>query len=85
MSGLLGLSLIYLSWFEYIFDEFGVVPSINRWEHPESTWRQAIYRTQYLKIISDIEKKLTAHRFLIVIHSSLPINLNRIAYKLGKS
>ena len=24
-----------------------------------TTWRQAIYRTQYLKIISDIEKKLT--------------------------
>ena len=39
MSGLLGLSLIYLSWFEYIFDGFGVVPSINRWKHPESTWK----------------------------------------------
>jgi len=39
MSGLLGLSLIYLSWFEYIFDGFGVVPSINRWKQPESTWK----------------------------------------------
>ena len=43
MSGLLGLSLIYLSWFEYIFDEFGVVPSINRWEHPESTWKTVTF------------------------------------------
>ena len=34
-----------------------------------TTWRQAIYRTQYLKIISDIEKKLTNHieRLLIQI------------------
>ena len=39
MSGLLGLSLIYLSWFEYIFDGFGVAPSINRWKQPESTWK----------------------------------------------
>jgi len=39
MSGLLGLSLIYLSWFEYTFNEFGVVPTIKRWQHPESTWR----------------------------------------------
>ena len=34
-----------------------------------TTWRQAIYRTQYLKIISDIEKKLTnqIERLLIQI------------------
>jgi len=34
-----------------------------------TTWRQAIYRTQYLKIISDIEKKLTKQieRLLIQI------------------
>ena len=34
-----------------------------------TTWRQAIYRTQYLKIISDIEKKLTTQieRLLIQI------------------
>ena len=28
MSGLLGLALIYLSWYEHTFDVFGVVPSI---------------------------------------------------------
>tara|TARA_S200000501_G_scaffold30471_1_gene25685 strand:- start:6574 stop:7770 length:1197 start_codon:yes stop_codon:yes gene_type:complete len=34
-----------------------------------TTWRQAIYRTQYLKIISDIEKKITnqIERLLIQI------------------
>ena len=34
-----------------------------------TTWRQAVYRTQYLKIISDIEKKLTnqIERLLIQI------------------
>ena len=39
MSGLLGLSLIYLSWFEYTFGELGVVPTTKRWKHPESTWK----------------------------------------------
>ena len=39
MSGLLGLSLLYLSWFEYVFKEAGVVPTIEKWKHPESTWR----------------------------------------------
>ena len=39
MSGLLGLSLIYLSWYEHVFNTFGVVPSIQMWERPESTWK----------------------------------------------
>ena len=39
MSGLLGLSLLYLSWFEYVFKEAGVVPTIEKWKHPESTWK----------------------------------------------
>ena len=43
MSGLLGLSLIYLSWFEYTFGELGVVPTIKRWKHPESTWRTVTF------------------------------------------
>ena len=29
MSGLVGLSLLYLSWFEHVFEEFGVVPAIE--------------------------------------------------------
>ena len=39
ISGLIGLSLIYLSWFEHVFNEFGVVPVIEMWERPESTWK----------------------------------------------
>jgi hypothetical protein len=39
ISGLLGLALIYLSWYEHVFEEFGVVPSIERWENPRSTWK----------------------------------------------
>ena len=39
ISGLIGLSLLYLSWYEHAFDEFGVVPSIDLWERPESTWK----------------------------------------------
>ena len=35
-----------------------------------TTWRQAIYRTQYLKIISDIEKKLTIQIERILIQIS---------------
>ena len=39
MSGLLGLALIYLSWYEYTFGVLGVVPSIERWKNPQSTWK----------------------------------------------
>jgi len=42
MSGLLGLSLLYLSWFEYVFNESGVVPSIEKWKQPESTWKTVV-------------------------------------------
>ena len=42
MSGLLGLSLLYLSWFEYVFKEAGVVPTIAKWKHPESTWKTVV-------------------------------------------
>ena len=55
-----------------------------------TTWRQAIYRTQYLKIISDIEKKLTSQieRLLIQIsqqklelEAALRDNLNLVRDK----
>lgn len=42
MSGLLGLSLLYLSWFEYVFKQAGVVPTIAKWKHPESTWKAVV-------------------------------------------
>lgn len=42
MSGLLGLSLLYLSWFEFVFRESGVVPTINKWKRPESSWKTVV-------------------------------------------
>ena len=42
ISGLIGLSLIYLSWFEHVFNKFGVIPSIELWEHPEATWKKVV-------------------------------------------
>ena len=39
MSGLFGLALIYLSWYEHTFGVLGVVPSIERWKNPQSTWK----------------------------------------------
>jgi len=42
MSGLLGLSLLYLSWFEFVFREPGVVPTIAKWKHPDSTWKTVV-------------------------------------------
>ena len=42
MSGLLGLSLLYLSWYEYVFKKIGVIPTIEKWKHPESTWKTVV-------------------------------------------
>lgn len=39
LSGLIGLSLLYLSWYEHVFNEFGVVPTIDKWKNPMSTWK----------------------------------------------
>mgnify|MGYP004179934375 FL=1 len=39
VSGLVGLSLLYLSWYQHVFDEIGVLPSIHLWKRPESTWK----------------------------------------------
>lgn len=36
--GLTGLCLLYLSWFEFTFAEFGVVPTIKKWKQPQTTW-----------------------------------------------
>ena len=42
MSGLLGLSFLYLSWFEFVFKESGVVPTIEKWKRPESSWKTVV-------------------------------------------
>ena len=42
ISGLLGMSLLYLSWYEHVFNEFGVIPSIEKWRNPQSTWSKTV-------------------------------------------
>lgn len=42
MSGLTGLSMIYLSWYEHVFEQFGVVPSIELWKNPHSSWLSVV-------------------------------------------
>ena len=39
MSGLFGLILIYLFWYEQTFGERGVVPAIAKWNNPEASWK----------------------------------------------
>jgi len=36
--GLAGLSCLYLAWFWHTFGQFGVAPTVDRWNNPEDTW-----------------------------------------------
>ena len=40
--GLTGLICIYLGWFRFTFKQVGIIPSINRWQKPESSWKLVI-------------------------------------------
>ena len=42
MSGLSGLILIYLYWYEQTFGESGVVPAIAKWKNPEKSWKHVL-------------------------------------------
>lgn len=42
MSGLFGLILIYLSWYEQTFGAAGVVPAIAKWKNPETSWKHVL-------------------------------------------
>ena len=42
VSGLSGLILIYLYWYEQTFEESGVLPVIAKWKHPETSWKQVL-------------------------------------------
>jgi hypothetical protein len=42
VSGLFGLILIYLFWFEQTFGESGVVPAVAKWKNPETTWKYVL-------------------------------------------
>ena len=42
MSGLCGLILIYLYWYEQTFGESGVVPVIAKWKNPKTSWKHVL-------------------------------------------
>ncbi|MAS49378.1 MAG: hypothetical protein CMA35_00510 [Euryarchaeota archaeon] len=42
MSGLSGLILIYLFWYEQTFGESGVVPAVAKWKNPKTTWKHVM-------------------------------------------
>ena len=40
--GLSGLVCIYLGWFRFTFKQSGIIPSINRWQEPEASWKLVV-------------------------------------------
>lgn len=40
--GLLGMVLVYLAWFKHTFGFYGVAPTVNRWQTPETTWLRVV-------------------------------------------
>ena len=40
--GLAGLCCLYIGWFRYTFKRRGIIPSINRWQNPEKTWKLVV-------------------------------------------
>ena len=37
-----GLVCIYLGWFRLTFKQSGIIPSINRWQEPEASWKLVV-------------------------------------------
>ena len=42
VSGLSGLILIYLFWYEQTFGESGVIPAVAKWKNPETSWKHVM-------------------------------------------
>jgi hypothetical protein len=40
--GLFGICSLYVSWFRYYFNKKGLVPTIDLWKNPQSTWRKVL-------------------------------------------
>jgi len=40
--GLSGLICLYISWFRFTFKSKGIIPSIDLWEKPESSWKYVL-------------------------------------------
>lgn len=40
--GLTGLCFLYIGWFRFTFQRRGIIPSVNRWQQPEKSWKQVV-------------------------------------------
>jgi hypothetical protein len=40
--GLLGLCLLYIAWFKRTFGFYGVAPTVDRWQSPETSWLHVV-------------------------------------------
>ena len=40
--GLLGMVLLYLGWFKRTFGFYGVAPTVNRWQDPQTSWLRVV-------------------------------------------
>jgi len=40
--GLTGLFLLYAAWFRQTFGQYGLAPTVNRWQHPSETWLNVV-------------------------------------------
>ena len=40
--GLGGLCCLYIGWFRFTFRQSGIIPSINRWQQPEKSWKYVV-------------------------------------------
>tara|TARA_B100001540_G_scaffold275305_1_gene261363 strand:+ start:898 stop:1371 length:474 start_codon:yes stop_codon:yes gene_type:complete len=41
--GLIGLCCLYVGWFRFTFKQPGIIPSINRWQNPEKSWKLVVF------------------------------------------
>jgi len=41
--GLLGLFMVYAGWFALTFQRWGLLPTIDMWKSPQTTWKQVFW------------------------------------------
>ncbi len=58
--GLLGMLMLYLTWFHHTFGFYGVAPTVNRWINPEGSWSKVVVfglacvvATRLIRVIDD--------------------------------
>ena len=37
------LFCLYVGWFRFTFKQPGIIPSINRWQNPEKSWKLVVF------------------------------------------